>query len=177
MPAALLMALLQGSLRTLITAGLRGAPLIERLNAHLYDNIPTNRLVTLFYAELEPDQGRLTYINAGHNFPFVLRNSGAQDRLESTAPALGVIAEAQVGQGVVELAHGERLFLFTDGVTEAFDPSEQEYGDARLEKVLADSANRSARELLDAVETDVVAFCQTSRFRDDMTTMVVTRED
>jgi serine phosphatase RsbU (regulator of sigma subunit) len=176
MPAALLMALLQGSLRTLLTAGLRGGALIERLNAHLCDNIPSNRLITLFYAELDPEQGSLTYINAGHNFPFVLRASGDRDRLESTAPALGIIEEAEVEERGLEMVVGDRLFIFTDGVTEAFDPSEQEYGEERLERVLVASAGRSARELLEAVERDVVAFCRTSRFRDDMTTMVVTRE-
>ena len=78
MPAALLMALLQGSLRTLITAGLRGADLVAKLNAHLCANIPSNRLVTLFYGELDPATGALRYVNAGHNPPFLLRADGAE---------------------------------------------------------------------------------------------------
>jgi hypothetical protein len=77
MPAALLMALLQGSLRTLVTAGFRGAELIGRLNQHLAANIPRNRLVTLFYAEVDPAGGPLSYVNAGHNPPLIARASPA----------------------------------------------------------------------------------------------------
>src|SRR6266568_1571663 len=90
MPAALLMALLQGSLRTLITAGFRGAELVRTLNDHLCANIPPNRLVTLFYAELDPARGEFHYVNAGHNAPFLLRSSGAA-RLGTTGVALGVV--------------------------------------------------------------------------------------
>ena len=72
MPAALLMALLQGSLRTLLSAGLRGEELVAKLNAHLCANIPSNRLITLFYGELDAATGRLAYVNAGHNPPFLL---------------------------------------------------------------------------------------------------------
>lgn len=176
MPAALLMALLQGSLRTLLTAGLRGAALIERLNAHLFANIPANRLITLFYSELDPLAGTLTYVNAGHNFPYVLRRAGGLERLPATAPALGVVETAEVVEQGLSLEPGDRLFAFTDGVTEAFDPAEQEYGEERLERVLAGSATLSARALLEAVEADVVDFARTSRFRDDMTTLVLTRE-
>src|SRR5262249_41098380 len=67
MPAALLMALLQGSLRTLVTAGLRGGELIRKLNTHLCAHIPSNRLITLFYGEVDGRRGRLVYVNAGHN--------------------------------------------------------------------------------------------------------------
>ena len=86
MPAALLMALLQGSLRTLITAGLRGPELIGKLNDHLCANIPSNRLVTLFYAEYDTASGELEYVNAGHNAPFVLRADGTLQRLDATGP-------------------------------------------------------------------------------------------
>src|SRR6185503_5487097 len=93
MPAALLMALLQGSLRTLITAGFRGAELIRTLNDHLCANIPPNRLVTLFYAELDLATGAFHYVNAGHNAPFLLRPAGAT-RLGTTGVALGVVSGA-----------------------------------------------------------------------------------
>ena len=94
MPAALLMALLQGSLRTLITAGLRGPELMAKLNDHLCVNIPSNRLVTLFYAEYDPRSGELAYVNAGHNAPFILRGDGTLERLPATGVALGVVPHA-----------------------------------------------------------------------------------
>ncbi len=173
-PAALLMALLQGSLRTLLSAGFRGADLIAKLNDHLHANIPRNRLITLFYAEYVPATGDLEYVNAGHNPPFVLRPDG-QERLPATGLALGVMP-AEVYESVrTPLGCGERLFIYTDGVTEAADRTEQEYGEERLLALLVREALRDDAGLVDAVRTDVLAFCGSQRPRDDMTLMVVGR--
>jgi len=174
MPAALLMALLQGSLRTLITAGFRGAELVRTLNDHLYANIPRNRLVTLFYAELDPATGLLHYVNAGHNAPFLLRPGGG-NRLVTTGVALGVVGGSAFEERGETLASGERLFLFTDGVTEAFDPQDREYGEDRLQGLLVSNHRLRSPELIDAVREDVLAFCGAARPRDDMTMMLVER--
>ncbi len=173
-PAALLMALLQGSLRTLLSAGLRGADLMRTLNAHLHANIPANRLITLFYGEYDPASGVLRYVNGGHNAPFVLR-SGASDRLAATGMALGIVAEAPFEVRETVLAPGERLFLFTDGITEAFDPQEREYGEERLQAWLLAHGSLPSAELIHGVREDVLAFCAGERPRDDMTMMVVAR--
>ncbi|HET8647010.1 MAG TPA: PP2C family protein-serine/threonine phosphatase [Vicinamibacteria bacterium] len=175
MPAALLMALLQGSLRTLITAGLRGPELMAKLNDHLCANIPSNRLVTLFYAEYDTASGDLAYVNAGHNAPLLLRGDGTLARLEATGVALGVVPRAHFDESHVALGAGERLFLYTDGVTEAFDARDTEYGEARLALRLEDSRGLSDRALIDAVREDVLGFCGPVRPRDDMTFMVLTR--
>jgi phosphoserine phosphatase RsbU/P len=173
-PAALLMALLQGSLRTLLSAGLRGADLMRTLNAHLHANIPTNRLITLFYAEYDPVNGTLRYVNAGHNAPFVLRADGAQ-RLPATGMALGILPDSVYDVLETRLAPGERLFLFTDGVTEAFDPQEREYGEDRLKAWLLANAGLPPAALIDGLREDVLAFCGAMRPRDDMTMMLVAR--
>jgi sigma-B regulation protein RsbU (phosphoserine phosphatase) len=175
MPAALLMALLQGSLRTLLTAGLHGRELLTALNAHLVANIPPNRLVTLFYGELDPENGEIRYINAGHNPPFLLRVRGGTVRLEATSMALGVLPEASFEEGQVFFEAGDRLFLYTDGVTEAFNSQDIEYGEERLETFLSSQGAVPAKELLSALLDDVVAFCGSVRPRDDMTAMVVDR--
>jgi len=175
MPAALLMALLQGSLRTLITAGFRGPELLEKLNAHLYANIPSNRLITLFYGELDPAVGTLRYVNAGHNAPFLLRRGGAVERLHATAMALGVVGVTLFEERELRLEEAERLFLYTDGVTEAFDPGEAEYGEERLEVYLTAHPLAGHEELIEGVRADVLAFCGIARPRDDMTLMVVGR--
>jgi serine phosphatase RsbU (regulator of sigma subunit) len=173
-PAALLMALLQGSLRTLITAGFRGAELVRTLNDHLCANIPRNRLVTLFYAELDLATGAFHYVNAGHNAPFLLRPAGPV-RLGTTGVALGVLAGSGFDGRGETLAPGERLFLFTDGVTEAFDPEDREYGEPRLESFLLSNRSLRSPDLIDAVREDVLAFCGSARPRDDMTMMLVER--
>ena len=174
MPAALLMALLQGSLRTLITAGFRGAELVRTLNDHLCANIPPNRLVTLFYAELDLATGAFHYVNAGHNAPFLLRPAGAT-RLGTTGVALGVVSGSAFEERGETLAGGERLFLFTDGITEAFDPGDREYGDDRLQSFLLSRHQLRSPELIDAVREDVLAFAGPVRPHDDMTMMVVER--
>jgi len=173
-PAALLMALLQGSLRTLITAGFRGAELVRTLNDHLCANIPRNRLVTLFYAEFDPATGAFHYVNGGHNAPFLLRPTGAA-RLGSTGVALGVMGGSAFEERGETLAVGERLFLFTDGITEAFDPEDREYGEDRLEGYLLSHHHLRSPELIDAVREDVLAFCGSVRPHDDMTMMLVER--
>lgn len=177
MPAALLMALLQGSLRTLLSAGFRGADLMAKLNGHLYTNIPSNRLITLFYAEYEPASGRLAYVNAGHNPPFLLRRDGSAEPLKATGMALGVVADATFDAPTVSLELKERLFLYTDGITEAFDPRDNEYGEDRLLAFLARSVGLGHRELIEAVRGDVLAFCGTAAPRDDMTLLVLAREE
>jgi serine phosphatase RsbU (regulator of sigma subunit) len=173
-PAALLMALLQGSLRTLLSAGLRGADLMRTLNAHLHANIPSNRLITLFYAEYDPFTGSLRYVNGGHNAPYVLRPRGVE-RLHATGVALGIVPDAVYDVLETTLVPGDRLFLYTDGITEAFDALENEYGEARLEARLVAQGALGPPELIESVREDVLAFCGNVRPRDDMTMMLVTR--
>lgn len=176
MPAALLMALLQGSLRTLITAGLRGDAVLSKLNEYLCRSIPANSFVTLIYGELDTASGELRYVNAGHNAPFLVREGGAMDRLPSTSIALGVAERSMFHEAGIRMGPGDRLLLFTDGVTEAFNEHEEEYGEARLEMFLRNRADQDPETLIKGIVDEVVAFCRTLRPHDDMTLMLVTRE-
>ena len=177
MPAALLMALLQGSLRTLLSAGLRGEELVAKLNAHLCANIPSNRLITLFYGELDPATGRLAYVNAGHNPPFLLpRRASPPARLCATAMALGITTETEFASMTVALEPGDRLVLYTDGVTEAEDPKDREYGEASARRPgCRRTARRPGRRLIDGVIAEVLEHCGAARPRDDMTLMCLER--
>jgi len=176
MPAALLMALLQGSLRTLLTAGHRGADLVQKLNVHLCANIPPNRLVTFFYAELDPSDGRFRYVNAGHNAPFLMPAEAAGERLDATGIALGVVPDGAYVANERLLGTRDRLLLYTDGVTEAFNSHEEEYGEQRLAAYLDRHRDRGHQELIDGLVQDVLAFCGVARPWDDMTLMVLARE-
>ncbi len=178
MPAALLMALLQGSLRTLLSAGFRGEDLIAKLNAHLCANIPSNRLVTFFYGELDTGSGTLRYVNGGHNPPFLLASGHPAARLGATGMALGVMPDAPYEAMTVEMEPGDRLVLYTDGITEATSPADEEYGDVRLEAYLraATAADGIAgRALIDGITADVLRFCDGARPHDDMTLMCLSR--
>jgi serine phosphatase RsbU (regulator of sigma subunit) len=175
MPAALLMALVQGSLRTLITAGLRGPELVSKLNAHLFANIPPNRLVTFFYAELNLTTGSLCYVNAGHNPPFLTRTRGGVDRLGATGIALGIAGNAPFSAEQTYLEPGDRLLLYTDGFTEAENLRDDPYGEARLIAFLEDRRALGNEELLRVLTAEVLAFCDAARPADDMTALVIAR--
>ena len=148
LPAALLMTSIVGSLRALLSAGLRGSELIAALNRHVCTNTSAGRFVTLFYGELDATTGLLTYVNAGHNPPLLRRANGDVDLLQPTAMILGVAADAAVEARQAQIGPADRLLLFTDGLSEAFDNKEQEYGEERvkasLERAYLSSARRRA---------------------------------
>jgi serine phosphatase RsbU (regulator of sigma subunit) len=177
MPAALLMALLQGSLRTLLTAGLRGTELISKLNDYLCDNIPPNRLVTFFYGELDTAHGALRYVNAGHNAPLLITGDGDRkvERLPATSVVLGFMRSCEFEAAVTRLEPGSRLVLYTDGIVEALNAAGEEYGEGRLEQFLKAHTNLAYPDLIKGLIEDVLAFCAGSRPGDDMTLMIVGR--
>ena len=131
LPAALLMTLLRGSLRSLLSAGLRGTALMTALNTHLVANTPGNRMITCFYGELDPATGRLIYVNAGHNPPYLYDGDGRRT-LDSTAVVLGMLDDMPFPEASAELRAGARLLLYTDGVTEAENRSGDQFGVERL---------------------------------------------
>ena len=177
MPAALLMALLQGSLRTLVTAGFRGAELIARLNQHLAANIPRNRLVTLFYAEVDPAGTPLLYVNAGHNPPLLARADGSQECLAGTGIALGILPEAEFECVETSFDAGARLLLYTDGIVEAENARDEAYGEERLAAFLTTHREGDPQALVEGLVADVLAHSRPLRPRDDMTLLVLDRRE
>jgi sigma-B regulation protein RsbU (phosphoserine phosphatase) len=176
MPAALLMALLQGSLRTLIAAGLRGPELFTKLNAYLYATIPTYSLVTLFHGELNTTTGEFRYVNAGHNAPFLLHGDQTLERLDSTSIALGLFRDSPFEEQQNRLGPGDHLLLFTDGISEAFNTQGMEYGEDRLGELMKAHSGLPQTRLIQALVSDVLAFCGDARPVDDMTLMSIGRE-
>jgi sigma-B regulation protein RsbU (phosphoserine phosphatase) len=177
MPAALLMALLQGSLRTLATAGFRGPVLMAKLNDYLCSSLPPQCLITLFYSELNTTDGSMSYVNAGHNPPLVLRQNGSVEQLDSTSLVLGVLKETPYEARTVRIDSGDWLVLYTDGLTEAFNPREEEYGLERLKSFLRQWRGSPPSEFIPALIADVLKFCDTMRPTDDITVMLVTRRN
>jgi len=175
LPAALLMTLLRGSLRSLLSAGLRGSALMTALNTHLVANTPGNRMITCFYGEIDPATGRLIYVNAGHNPPYLC--DGDQCRmLDSTAVVLGMIEGMPFPEASAELRAGSRLVLYTDGVTEAEDRAGEQFGCERLEAAIGGPGQSEAAGALDVIIETVVRFRGTARQSDDITMMLVSRD-
>jgi serine phosphatase RsbU (regulator of sigma subunit) len=176
LPAAMLMASVLGSARALFSAGLRGKDLIAALNRHVCTNAAGGRFVTLFYGELDAATGELNYVNAGHNPPLLARADGSVDRLEPTGMVLGVMPEASFEACRAEIRAADRLLIFTDGYSEAFNKKDEEYGEGRLAESLVRAQGLPLQAAVERVTADVLAFCGSIPPHDDMTLMLVARQ-
>jgi serine phosphatase RsbU (regulator of sigma subunit) len=174
-PAALLMALLLAMLRTLVDEGLQDAELVSRLNAQIVKHAPRSRFVTLFIAALEPSTGSLVYVNAGQNPPLLRRADGSYERLRAGGMALGMFENATYSAGRVELAPGEVLVMYSDGITEAEDAFERPFDEAGVQAVVDGQDWGSAKELGWAMFAAVEAHRQERRLLDDLTVLVARR--
>jgi sigma-B regulation protein RsbU (phosphoserine phosphatase) len=126
-------------------------------------------MITLFYAEIDTATGALAYVNAGHNPPLVARSGGALEPLEATSVVLGAFRDVNFESRETRLEPGERLLLYTDGVTEAWNSEEQEYGAERLRNFLAGHPAEEGKDLVAAIVSDVLGFSAGTRLSDDMT--------
>lgn len=171
-PAALLMSNMQAALKSLASESISPATLCLKLNQIMCGNTPLRKFVSCFYAELDVFRRRLTFTNAGHNPPLLMHRDGACSRLEEGGPVIGVFTDSDYTQGIVQLRHGDKLLLFTDGVTEARDAAGEEFGDERLQKCLAAYSGRNAAELRTIILNEVTRFCA-HNFDDDAALMVV----
>jgi len=172
-PAALLMATLQASLRTIAGEGASLADLVLRLNryacAHSLDG---RRFTTAVLAEYEPATRRLSYVNAGHNAPILRRANGDMEKLDIGGLPLGIDSGAEHESSTKDLRPGDALIFFTDGVVEAFDENGQEFGDGRWLAAIRGLPEISAQESLQFLMTTVDAFVGATRQSDDITCMI-----
>jgi sigma-B regulation protein RsbU (phosphoserine phosphatase) len=172
LPAALLMSNLQAAVRGLASPSLAPEELCARLNALLDRNMASDRFVTLFYAQLDGPARRLRYVSAGHNPPFVLHGDGSHERLREGGIVLGVFANQVFKSGVVQLQSGDRMVLYTDGVTEAWNSEDEEFGEQRLLTVLQANRRRSAAEIQKEILLAVSGFSH-GMWQDDATLLVI----
>jgi serine phosphatase RsbU (regulator of sigma subunit)/CheY-like chemotaxis protein len=149
---------------------------ISTVNERILSDSRSGMFVTTFYAVLEPNTGRLRYVNAGHNPPILISSQKGKgiDRLQSTGMALGVMGEIIWKQKVARLLPGDLLVMYTDGVTDAQDPHGQFYGEQRLLQVIR-RCNCSAQETLEFILDDVEHFTGGTPQSDDITLLVVRR--
>jgi sigma-B regulation protein RsbU (phosphoserine phosphatase) len=176
LPAALLMANLQGCFRTSIRSGPpEPVALMSSINRLLYESTPPHVFATAFFGEYDADSHQLRYVNCGHLAPFVLRGqSGDVDRLEPTGTVLGAFPHWRSGDAVVRLDKNDALFLFTDGVTEATSASGEEFGEVRLTELLTSWRNCGAEGLVSKVLAEVQRFSSGAQ-HDDMTAVALVR--
>src|SRR5205085_12327558 len=130
--AALLMSSLHASIHAQVAAKRTLEETVHSINDYLVENTPANRFVTLFIAELDPAAGTLKYINAGHNPPIVAREGGAVEQLDSGGLPLGLMEFAEYEAATISLGQGDAIVIYSDGVSEANNLSEDEFGMDRL---------------------------------------------
>ena len=172
-PAALLMATLQASLRTIAGENAALADLVARLNryacAHSLNGL---RFTTAVLSEYNPLSRNLTYVNAGHNAPILRRANGTLETLEAGGLPLGIQSAAKYETASLELKPGDTLIFFTDGVVEAFNESGEEFGNARWLSAIRDLPDWDAQQTLQFLMKRVDEFVGATRQSDDITCLV-----
>src|SRR5579885_746812 len=176
--AALLMASLQASLRGQVLAGHTDlAQLITNVNQLIYETTTPERYVTFFYGQYHRESRTFQYVNAGHNPPLVLRQS--QDgkihviRLETGGPVIGAFRDVPYQQGSLTLEPGDIFVGFTDGVSEAMNLQDEEWGEARLIPAVAQHAQQPAAAIIPSLLSEADRFASGAPQHDDMTLVVM----
>jgi steroid delta-isomerase-like uncharacterized protein len=170
-PAALLTAVLQGILSVHAYGDDSPAVTVERVNEALSRRRVAARFATMFYGVMWPD-GRMRYCNAGHNPPVIVGGDGAR-RLETGGTIVGAFEDARFEEATLQLARGDTLFAFSDGLTEAVDRQGEEFGDARLIDGVRAAASLDPAALLDGIFERVRRFTGDALQNDDMTALAL----
>ena len=173
--AALLMSSLHAAVHAQVDSHDSLAKTIGSINRYLVESIPPNRFVTLFYAELDPNNGGLAFLNAGHNPPLIVHTGGTMEQLASGGLPLGIMADADFREGRTKLHPGDVLVIYSDGVSEAVNPTGEEFGPTRLYETVARNLDASAAGIRDRIESALTKFCQGTPAADDITLVIVKR--
>jgi sigma-B regulation protein RsbU (phosphoserine phosphatase) len=168
--AGMLMSSLQTAIRTMAPETNSPAEILERINRFYIHNIHFTTFVTVFLAQFDPATLTLTYVNAGHNPPAVRRRqTGAIHWLKPTAPAIGLAEAFHARMESIGFSQGDSLLLYTDGITEVLNISNEQFGQERLAELVQQHADRPAPDLLQAVRQAVSAFGGNRPLVDDVT--------
>ncbi len=172
MSAAMLMSNLQARVQLLAEAPGELATKVWRLDQAVAKNSPDNRFITLFFAMVEPEKEEMTYCNAGHNPPLLLRADGTVERLEILGTVLGMLPEIGYEERTCRFGPGDMLVVFSDGVTEAESPAGEEYGDERLAEWLKAHRTSCSADLVDGILAELDRFTDGAPAGDDVTVLV-----
>ena len=176
MPAALLMSNLQATIRAQTTAGTTPGRCVANSNSLLFRSTTPEKFATFFYAILDTTKGELTFSNAGHNYPFLTSQDGKQKQLTTTGIVLGALESFAFQEDTIPFECGDLLVIYSDGITEAMNEEDEEFGEERLGEMIverrADSANALAEEIFATVRQHAGNSLQT----DDMTLLIIRRE-
>jgi predicted permease len=182
-PAALIMSVVQASLRIISSGGDVAPPrLVALINQFVYQSTPASKYATFFYAQLDDRRRELRYVNAGHNAPYLLR-AGRRSTAGSAPPEIeelsaggtvvGMFPEMEYEEATVELCPGDILLAFTDGVPEAHNPEDEEFGEERLQQLLRQTAHLPANEISARLSDEMKDWVRDAEQYDDLTFIVM----
>ncbi len=176
MSASLLAAALEALTASPIEGGLEPEEVFRRASRLLYERTPPERYATAILAALEPASGDLRFVNAGHVPGLLIRRSGEVEKLEATGTPIGLLPASDYSTGSTRMEGGDLLVLYTDGINEAEDASNEQYGVDRLAEACQRSSELTLDELAGAIEEDLSRFAGEVAFADDRTTVLIRRK-
>jgi serine phosphatase RsbU (regulator of sigma subunit) len=171
--AALLMANLQASFRAFASEPVSPGTVVSKLNDVICNNIASDKFVTFCYCIIDVTKRTLTYASAGHWPPILIRRSGQTHSLKDGGPPLGLFPDHSYEDIELELESGDRLVLYTDGLTEARNSSGAEFGEHNVARIGNENLRLNAAEMLETLRSEVTTFCN-GVFDDDFTLVIVT---
>ncbi|HVT58684.1 MAG TPA: SpoIIE family protein phosphatase [Thermoanaerobaculia bacterium] len=184
MPAALMVSTLHSALHLLLDQTGFGPPLLDRLNRHVLESSAANKFITLLLAELDPASGELLYLNAGHNPALLVRRGTgggeregacAVEQLGSTGLPIGVLPGSRFQARTVTIEPGDLLCIYSDGITEAESPADEEFGSGRLLELLRENCDQPLAEILAAIQNATTQFSAGLPQGDDQTLILLRR--
>ena len=173
-PAALLSSMLQASLRTQATTLPSVAGIMKNVNTLAHRSTTLDQFATFFLARVEESSLRMTYTNAGHNYPMLFRRGGERQTLERGGTVVGILEDAVYEEATLDLLSGDRVVLYTDGIVEAMDRKGELFGEERLEQLVRGlPETHSAERVIERILEELRAFLDGEEAGDDMTLMVL----
>jgi serine phosphatase RsbU (regulator of sigma subunit) len=173
MAAAFLMTDLRATMRAQVETERPIIELVSRLNRSIYQNVKGERFITLMTTMVNGETGEISYVNGGHNPPYLLRADGALETLTTGGLLLGIFPEAVYETASVTMRAGDVLTLYSDGVTEARSPDGEEYGEERLEAFLRSHHELAPEKLVGSLIEEIQKFTNAARLADDVTVVVI----
>jgi len=174
-PAALLMSNFQAMVKSVAGGGESPGEVCRRLNSFVCETVSSNKFITFFYAVMDTDARTLRYANAGHNPPILARRDGSWTRLSDGGTVLGVLSDRRYCEAAIDLAPGDRLLLYTDGLVEARNPEGEEFGEGRLVEMVLGQQRLEPEELQERILRSVTGF--TGGSLQDDATLIALRVD
>jgi len=173
LPAALMVTQIQAMLRSEVGNHNSISQILGNINQYITDMTSSEKFATLFYGEFDPTANRFYYANAGHNYPILVRSDGSHEFLSKGGMLIGAFGSAQYEDGVVEMDKDDLIFFYTDGLSEAMNEKDEEYGEERIIDQVVKNRKLNTDELADAILNDKNSFDPTNPPQDDTTLVIL----